>query len=133
MTPATPYAVVGHAIDAAVLHPESIPSGTPRLKVHSAAAVGGLVNVFPRAGGSSSATILQSFQPSSYVGVLCPHRMIIDTSFAAGDSGSLVKDGSTNDAVGLYTGEITPSGGTPHGVCQIMQQVVTEFAIDLYL
>jgi hypothetical protein len=133
MTPASPYAVVGYAIDAAVLYPEPLPDNATRLPVSAAAAVGSNVDVYPRAGGSATATILLTFQPSLYIGFLCPHRMIIDTSFVPGDSGSLVRDSSSNDAVGLYIGEIITPGGTARGACQIMQQVVTELALDLYI
>jgi hypothetical protein len=132
MTPGSPYGVVGYAIDAVVLYPESLPGHATQLKVRPAVAVGSNVEVFPQAGGSMAATILLTFQPSAYIGFLCPHRMIIDTSFSAGDSGSLVKDQTTNHAVGLYLGEII-TNGVRGGACQIMQQVTTEFAIDLYL
>jgi hypothetical protein len=133
MTPPSPYAVVGYAIDAAVLYPEPLPASPTRLPVSPAPAVGSNVDVYPRAGGSTTATILLTFQPSRYVGFLCPHRMIIDVSFVAGDSGSLVRDQSSRDAVGLYIGEIVTPGGTARGACQIMQQVVTELALDLYI
>jgi hypothetical protein len=133
MTPGTPYAVVGYAIDAAVLHPEPLPTSATPLPVSSAAAVGSHVDVFPSSVATATATILLTFQPSTYVGYLCPHRMIIDVSFSPGDSGALVKDQTTQDAVGLYIGEIVTPGGTTRGACQIMEQVVTEFAIKLYL
>jgi hypothetical protein len=133
MTPSSPYAVVGYAIDAAVLYPQPKSATALPLAVRSAVAVGSHVDIYARAGGSAAATVLLTFQSSIYVGVLCPHRMIIDASFAPGDSGALVKDAGTGEAVGVYTGEIVPTGGTPRGVCQIMQQVVTELAIDLYL
>ena len=133
MTPSSPYAVVGYAIDAAVLYPERLPPTAAPLAVNPAAAVGSDVDVFPAAGGSTTATILMTFQPTIYVGFLCPHRMIIDTSFVAGDSGSLVKDHTSHDATGLYIGEILPVGGTAMGACQIMQQVATELGIELYL
>jgi hypothetical protein len=133
MIPSSPYAVVGYAIDAAVLCPATLPNGTAVLNVSPAVAVGSNVDVYLRAGGSQSATILLTFQPSVYSGFLCPHRMIVDTSFNPGDSGALAKDQATQEAVGLYTGEIVPTGGPPRGTCQIMQQVVTELAIDLYL
>jgi hypothetical protein len=133
MTPPTPYAVVGYAIDAAVLYPEPLPASRTRLPVSPAPAVGSNVDVYPRAGGWTTATILLTFQPSRYVGFLCPHRIIIDLSFVPGDSGSLVRDHSSSDAVGLYIGEIITPGGTARGACQIMQQVVTELALDLYI
>ena len=134
MTPGTqPYAVIGYAIDAAVLYPEPLPQNPTPLNVCPAVVVGTNVDVYPRAGGHTAATILTVFQPSTYVGVLSPHRAMIDTFFSHGDSGSLVRDQANNDAVGLYIGKTTPPGGTAQGVCQIMQQVVKELAIDLYL
>jgi hypothetical protein len=133
MTPSSPYGVEGYAIDAIVLYPESRPRHAKLLSVSPAAAVGSHVDVFPQPGPLSvPATIILTFQPSVYTGFLCPHRMILDRSFCAGDSGSLVTDQNTKDAVGLYVGELI-TNGTAYGACQIMQQVTTELAIDLYL
>ncbi|MGH7118846.1 MAG: hypothetical protein ACREFP_07640 [Acetobacteraceae bacterium] len=133
MAPPTPHGVVGYAIDAAVLYPAPRPPEANPLRVRAAAAVGAQVNVYPQAGGARAATILLAFQPSAFVGVLCPHRLIIDLPFAPGDSGALVKDRATSEALGIYIGAIAAQGGPNRGACQIMQQVVTELAIDLYL
>jgi len=134
MTPSTAHAVTGFAIDAAVMSPSPRPTSASQLAVCPAVAVGTNVDVFPRAGGSPTATILMTFQPSNYIGKLCPHRMVIDTSFLRGDSGSLARDASPpHDAVGLYIGAIRPKGSPARGACQLLEQVVAELDIDLYL
>lgn len=132
MIPATPYGVIGYAIDAIVMYPDAYPAHASRLRVRRAATVGTNVDVHLKS-GTRSATILLTFQPSAYVGFPCPHRMIIDQSFVPGDSGALVTDPGSTDAMGLYIGVVTAASGSIRGVCQLMEQVTTELALDLYL
>ncbi|WP_158639216.1 hypothetical protein [Elioraea rosea] len=132
MTPPSPHAVVGYALDAAVLCPEAIPPHASLLNVLPAA-VGVDVDVHLK-GARARATVLLAFQPSTHVGFTVPHRLVIDQAYASGDSGALATRAGTRDAVGLYVGTVRPvSGGLAQGVCQAMEQVTAELAIELHL
>lgn len=132
LVPPNPHAVIGYAIDAVVLSPGTIPTDATLLPVKPAVVPGNVdVNL---QSGTKSVTILQVFAPTTYIGLLTPHRMVIDTAFSPGDSGALVADQINQDAVGIYIGASqNKATGATVGVCQIMSQVVDQLALDLFL
>lgn len=132
MTQGSVYSVAGFAIDAAVMGPDPAPAATPLLAV-GPSVVGASVDVYTQAGGFAPATVLLDFQPSGYFGKNCPHRAIIDRRFAPGDSGSLARDSLAGEGIGIYIGNVHPAGGPTQGACQLLEQVTTEFDIDLFL
>jgi hypothetical protein len=132
MTPGNVYSVAGFAIDAAVMGPAPAPA-TARPLAIGPSVVGALVDVHTLGGGSTPATVLLDFQPTTYFGKNCPHRAIIDRGFARGDSGSLARDSGGGDGIGIYIGDVHPPGGSTRGACQLLEQATKEFDIDLFL
>jgi hypothetical protein len=78
-----------------------------------------------------NAQVLRIFEHPSYFGNLISHRAFIDTSGASGDSGSLVKQITNDDVVGIYIGSTTTAGGD--GIVQCMRQVVQYFDIGIFI
>jgi hypothetical protein len=132
MTPGRVYSVAGFAIDAAVMGPALAPAAAVPLAI-GPSVVGASVHVYTQGGSFAPATVLLDFQPSGYFGKNCPHRAIIDRGFAPGDSGSLARDSSSGDGIGIYLGDVHPAGVPTQGACQLLEQVTTEFGIDLFL
>jgi hypothetical protein len=131
LAPPNPHAVIGYAIDAVVLAPEPIPDDATQLPIRVAAPG----NVFVHLQSAvQTATVLQVFAPSHYVGLLFPHRMVTDTAFAPGDSGALVVDQINQHAVGIYIGETRDvTTNAKVGVCQIITQVVDQLGLNLFI
>jgi hypothetical protein len=66
----------------------------------------------------------------NYFGNMVAHRAFLDKYGVSGDSGALVTEQSTGDAVGVYIGQ---TAGPPiEGLVQLMRQVTKYFEIELY-
>ncbi|WP_422359998.1 hypothetical protein [Reichenbachiella sp.] len=118
-------------IDAAILDCGTLPSGISTIPVVAGLAPGDSVNV--RTSSSSfSANVLRIFEhPSSYSS-LFGHRVFIDTTGVAGDSGSFVTrtNNSQKEAVGIYMGR---TGTSPdEGIIQSMRQITNAFEIEIF-
>ncbi|HKF47030.1 MAG TPA: hypothetical protein VKB38_06695 [Terracidiphilus sp.] len=117
-------------IDAAILDAGigSIAAGTRQVGVHPAIAPGIDVNV-SGARTQFSAKVLRVMD-DPFCGNMLAHRGVLDGHGIAGDSGALVTEQLTGQAVGLYIGMIP---GTPAlGLVQLMRQVTTYFEVELY-
>lgn len=118
-------------IDAAILDTGrgGIPSGTNPVAVHPAIAPGIDVNV---AGAQTqfSATVLRVMDDPKYFGNMIAHRAVLDYYGILGDSGALVTEQLTGQAVGLYVGLLP--GVPAEGLVQLMRQVTTYFQTELY-
>ena len=135
MAPGTPppYAVVGYAIDAAALYPEPLPQNPTPLNVCPTVVVGTNVDVYPRAGDSTAADYSHGLPALCICWGSVPSSNDDRHIFFTRRQWFVGKGPASKDAIGLYIGKTTPPGGTAQGVCQIMQQVVKQLAIDLYL
>jgi hypothetical protein len=121
-------------IDAAVLEipPTHWPSGLKRLSVATPSTPGQLVGFQNHTGVSQSGHILRVFNYNTYIGNLFGQRVITDCHGVAGDSGSLLVDSATNEAVGIYMGTIPDGAGSHDGLFQDMAQVESYFQLELY-
>lgn len=131
--PALPVVDIDSAttIDAAVLDlgTGGIPTGAKRIPLYPAVAPGTNVTVY----GTSapfSADVLRVMDDPKYFGNMAAHRAFLDQHGQYGDSGALVRETSSRDAVGVYIGQ---TGGSPaEGIVQLMRQVTKYFEVDLY-
>lgn len=121
-------------IDAAVLEvlPSDWPSGLGRLSVARPAAPGQSVKFEDQTGATQSGTILRVFNYSTYIGNLFGQRVIADCHGVVGDSGSLLVDSTTKEAVGIYMGTIPDGAGGQDGMYQDLAQVESYFQLEFY-
>jgi hypothetical protein len=62
-----------------------------------------------------------------------PCRLFLGTHGAGGDSGALIRDVATGEAVGIYMGELLDPVGTPEGIAQHMHQAQLIMNLDLVM
>lgn len=121
-------------IDAAVLeiNPSDWPSGLTQLSVARPSAPGQPVKFEDLNGKAQTGHILRVFNYNTYIGNLFGQRVVADCHGVAGDSGSLLMDPATNEAVGIYMGTIPDGGGGSDGIYQDLAQVESYFQLDFY-
>jgi hypothetical protein len=121
-------------IDAAVLEiqPSDWPTGLTKLSVSSPSAPGQTVQFQDSTGKKQSGHILRVFNYSTYIGNLFGQRVITDCHGVAGDSGSLLTDTATSEAVGIYMGTIPDGGGGKDGIFQDLAQVESFFQLEIH-
>jgi hypothetical protein len=121
-------------IDAAILEiqPSDWPSGLTRLNVAHPSAPGQAVAFEDRAGALHNGHILRVFNYNTYIGNLFGQRVIADCHASAGDSGSFLRDTSTNEAVGIYMGTIPDGAGGMDGIFQDLAQVESFFQVEIH-
>ncbi len=118
-------------IDAAVLDAGAgaISAGASPMPIYPAIAPGITVHV---AGSHTTftATVLRVMDDPKYFGNASAHRAFLDGYGVSGDSGALVTEQTTGDAVGVYIARIP--GPPDEGMVQLMRQVTKYFEIELY-
>jgi hypothetical protein len=118
-------------IDAAVLDGRTapIPATAKQIPLYPAVAPGTNVTVCG-AHTQFSADVLRVMDDPSYFGNMVAHRAVLDQYGVHGDSGALVREATSQDAVGLYIGKIP--GPPAEGLVQLMRQVTKYFDVDLF-
>jgi hypothetical protein len=121
-------------IDAAVLsiQPSDWPAGLNKLHVSKASAPLQSVQFEDRSGTLQKGHILRVFNYTTYIGNLFGQRVIANCKGVGGDSGSLLLDSTTNEAVGIYMGTIPDGTGGKDGLFQEMAQVETYLSLELF-
>jgi len=121
-------------LDAAVLEISSSdwPSGLAPLTVAKAVAPMQPVQFEDRQGVIQNGHVAQIFNYPTYIGNLFGQRVIADCKGVAGDSGSLLLDPTTNEAVGIYMGTIPDGAGGHNGIFQDMSQIESYFQLALH-
>ncbi|WP_268849162.1 hypothetical protein [Flavobacterium aestivum] len=118
-------------IDAAIIDYQNLPNNLTPISLASPVAPGDNITV-KTSSSSFNATVLRIFEhPSSYSS-LFGHRIFIDNTGVAGDSGSLAikRNGTSDEAVGLYIGclKINPD----EGIIQSMRQIESAFELEIF-
>ncbi len=121
-------------IDAAVLEiqPSDWPVGLKRLSIARPTAPGQTVKFKDRNGIPQNGHVLRVFNYNTYIGNLFGQRVIADCHGVGGDSGSLLVDTKTNEAVGIYMGTIPDGGGSSDGIFQDLAQVESYFQLEFH-
>jgi hypothetical protein len=120
-------------IDAAIIQidPFYWPTGLRRLSINNAIAPGSTVAQLNGQYTTAAGHVLRIFQYPTYFGNLFGQRVIADCHGIAGDSGTLLMDG-TGDGPGIYMGTIPDGAGGRDGLYQDLKQVEDYFDLKLY-
>jgi hypothetical protein len=131
--PALPVVDIDSAttIDAAVLDLGAghMSTGAKRIPIYPAVAPGTNVTVYGIS-GHFRADVLRVMDDPKYFGNMVAHRAFLDQFGQYGDSGALVREANSQEAVGVYIGQT--KGPPAEGVVQLMRQVTKYFEVDLY-
>lgn len=120
------------SVDAALIESPVIPKNTPPLlTVDQEPVIGESVEFVGDVSGYKSGKITKTWVFPDDLSEYDPQRVYLDFRGRPGDSGSMVKNSKTGDAVGIYVGK--KKGKTSYyGQAQYLYQATEHLNVDLY-